>query len=546
MPPIRPFRNAYFFKIAAFTIGLSIIPLLILTGFGLFQFDNAIEKLTTYQLDLTVENVLEQKYALLVKESASINAGFAHVESDLLLLQTQAATLLSENPAADSLPSLTLVDRPAGYRWEPMVRPEEANIFLSASAPRSDAFYRRLRNIKRLSPLLAQAANNEPLVDSFYFCFPESAWLTYPAMDIDYEVSIHKLPADLRLENYDFYRFMTPAYNPERKLRWSPPYDDVSHWDRVVTAAAPVYLPSGQFAGMVAADYPMAHIARHILSLQFTEPNAFAFIIDDKGRLIAGQEKTPEPLPPASLRQVLEERQGIQRIALSQGAAYHMYAPIANTGWFLNFVIPEQDIREPFIAHSTEQISRLLHDFSHSFFAYVAVVSLVLVFFSYRFSKTVTEPVRRLTEAFRESSQGKRIAPVPVVTKDELGQLTATFNQMNETIHSLITELNNRATRLEERVLERTQEIQAANQQLQATYQQLKQTEASRTELIAQISHDLKTPLTVMKAGLQILEKYDLTQEERIDLTDRVKRQTRQITQLIDDLFELSTMELQT
>lgn len=78
---------------------------------------------------------------------------------------------------------------------------------------------------------------------------------------------------------------------------------------------------------------------------------------------------------------------------------------------------------------------------------------------------------------------------------------------------------------------------------LKQTYSKLKRSEKSRSELIVQVSHDLKTPLTSIKGFLEILNKYALPQEQKKELIDQILVQTNQIIQLIEGLFELSSLD---
>lgn len=66
--------------------------------------------------------------------------------------------------------------------------------------------------------------------------------------------------------------------------------------------------------------------------------------------------------------------------------------------------------------------------------------------------------------------------------------------------------------------------------------------ERLRTELITNVSHDLKTPLTSIINYVHLLKKEDLTPEELRRYTDILERKTERLKTLIDDLFEASKM----
>jgi len=73
---------------------------------------------------------------------------------------------------------------------------------------------------------------------------------------------------------------------------------------------------------------------------------------------------------------------------------------------------------------------------------------------------------------------------------------------------------------------------------------ELKESDSLRRELVTNVSHDLRTPLTSMQGYLETLAvKMDLTEEERQDYLDRAIRQSDRLRRLIADLFELAKLD---
>lgn len=61
-----------------------------------------------------------------------------------------------------------------------------------------------------------------------------------------------------------------------------------------------------------------------------------------------------------------------------------------------------------------------------------------------------------------------------------------------------------------------------------------------KTELITNVSHDLKTPLTAIITYVDLLKKEDLTDEERREYVDTLEKKSNRLKVLIEDLFEVS------
>lgn len=64
--------------------------------------------------------------------------------------------------------------------------------------------------------------------------------------------------------------------------------------------------------------------------------------------------------------------------------------------------------------------------------------------------------------------------------------------------------------------------------------------EKLKTELISNVSHDLKTPLTSIINYVNIIKTNDITEEERKEYIEILERKSLKLKSLIEDLFEMS------
>ena len=61
-----------------------------------------------------------------------------------------------------------------------------------------------------------------------------------------------------------------------------------------------------------------------------------------------------------------------------------------------------------------------------------------------------------------------------------------------------------------------------------------------KTELITNVSHDLKTPLTAIITYIELLRDPSLPDEKRKEYLDILQRKANRLKVLIEDLFEIS------
>ncbi len=98
---------------------------------------------------------------------------------------------------------------------------------------------------------------------------------------------------------------------------------------------------------------------------------------------------------------------------------------------------------------------------------------------------------------------------------------------------------------LENRVNVRTHELQTANLQLITANEELAVSRSAINELLVNISHDLKTPITVLSLNLQSLlsDRINLTEEEKQSCLNVAYNKNLTISRLIKNLFDVTRIE---
>ena len=132
--------------------------------------------------------------------------------------------------------------------------------------------------------------------------------------------------------------------------------------------------------------------------------------------------------------------------------------------------------------------------------------------------KIIMRPLRQLgafVERFRQSgfAEQPESARLAGARGDEIGQLADTFNRMAE---RMLTQM-----------------------------EAMKRADATRRELIANISHDLRTPLASLQGYLETLQVRQavLTPAEKEAYLQTALRHTEQLSQLVAKLFELAKLD---
>ncbi len=117
-------------------------------------------------------------------------------------------------------------------------------------------------------------------------------------------------------------------------------------------------------------------------------------------------------------------------------------------------------------------------------------------------ARGMTQPIRDMAAAANRLSRGEYGERVPVESRDEIGQLAETFNRMATELESL---------------------------------------ERLRRDLVANVSHELKTPIAALRAHLENL--LDGVEEPRRETLQVMLEQSERLTRLVEELLDLSRLE---
>jgi len=101
------------------------------------------------------------------------------------------------------------------------------------------------------------------------------------------------------------------------------------------------------------------------------------------------------------------------------------------SGQTINLLLGKiHDLNHKAILATSQNIREKTEAVTHLMIFGLVVALLISTFAGYQLGRSILEPIQLLTRATRELGEGKLDQPVPVATRDELGELALAFNNM--------------------------------------------------------------------------------------------------------------------
>ncbi|MEK4841160.1 sensor histidine kinase [Bacillus sp. FSL L8-0152] len=158
--------------------------------------------------------------------------------------------------------------------------------------------------------------------------------------------------------------------------------------------------------------------------------------------------------------------------------------------------------------------SDLMSDYYIYIVAFVLVLSLIMSFY---YSRIITKPLLKINEATKKIMEFEFQNQLSIKSKNEIGELSANINQLSDRMEGYIN-------------------------QLKGDLEKEKQLEQTRKDFIAGVSHELKTPLSVMQVSASMLQD-GIAPEMNQYYWGALEKEIEKMNVMIDEMLNLAKYE---
>lgn len=251
----------------------------------------------------------------------------------------------------------------------------------------------------------------------------------------------------------------------------------------------PLLYHTEQIASMLAVDSQAIQFAPMVSAMV----GADVVVVDPGGKVFDFEDLDEPPLPAAALRQVLAGTPFTGQLSTFEKHYLLAGVPVPRTGGAV------------FLLSPAGPLQRSLTEAQRYLWAAGVITFLVGTGLALLLARSMVKPVREMERATKSVARGDFSVRVAAVSNDEIGQLGRSINQMTA---------------------------------------QLEAFETRRQQFLANVAHELRTPLSYIRGYAQaVTEGLVPSEEERNHYLRIVQEEAIRISRLVDDLLDLAQME---
>lgn len=159
-----------------------------------------------------------------------------------------------------------------------------------------------------------------------------------------------------------------------------------------------------------------------------------------------------------------------------------------------------------------------------SFLLWITLVTLLVIMIDFLLGRFISDPISEICEMAHRAARLDFSLPCQITSKDEFGELAANLNKMSENLQDTL------------------EKLEKANIQLEKDVQQERKLLRERKELTDHLSHEMKTPIGVIRAYAEGIQD-ETDEEKRQKYSEIIISETERMSTLITTLLDLSALE---
>jgi signal transduction histidine kinase len=165
-----------------------------------------------------------------------------------------------------------------------------------------------------------------------------------------------------------------------------------------------------------------------------------------------------------------------------------------------------------------------------------ATISILMIVLFVMMKELVLRPVNQLKSSIDDFSRGNRTETTVIKTGDELEELSRSFVGMSKSLREYHSDLESK--------------VKIATKSFEEANERLSELNEKKSDFIAKISHELRTPMTSIKGAMDYISAKILKitgpgrdREELVEFLDVLNNNADRLTRMVNDTLDLERLE---
>jgi signal transduction histidine kinase len=288
-------------------------------------------------------------------------------------------------------------------------------------------------------------------------------------------------------------------------------YMDVNKNEQVIALASGITIDGRE--GVIASNIYVDYLESIIEDIRFGE-SGFVLLLDENGQIIAGPGSELKMNIFNGIISQIESRKDAFSLEVTYDEVKYIASAHTIEGyeWSIFLIAPLDDFIESAYAMGIQYLY------------VVFVVILLIIAVDFFLSRAMSKPIEQLMQNMRQLARGEFEKPVEIKSSDELGILSDELDKMRINLKKIFDTI-----RYESRIL--SMNSQTLEEHLDETYK-------GTRNFMALLSHDIKTPITLIKGYSKGLRMGIIDDEKTKEYFERIEYRADQIEKIVTDILD--------